>query len=224
MHVYVAGAGKLAKELLEGLVTRDGWSISRWDGRPIVDEKCIVVHAGSGREIVAISQFCQDTSSVLVELSTGSSLEASSPAFPVVICPNTNILMLKFMCMLERSGAMFKGSRIEIVESHQASKTSVPGTAVQIAHSLGAPIEEIVSVRSATQQLNDLHIPNEHLARHAYHRISIEDGPCKISMETRIYGETPYVSGVQQIIDAVRERELVCRVYSINEFIENAWV
>lgn len=224
MQVYIAGTGKLATELLEKLIPLKGLSIARWAGESNSNAKSIVVHAGSGREIGSITQFCSRTSSVLVELSTGSSLEGTHPSFPVVLCPNTNILMLKFMYMLERSGTMFTGCEIQITESHQASKTSVPGTAVQMAHSLGVRASDITSVRNPAQQAGELVIPNEHLSRHAFHRITIQDGPCTISMETRVYGDSPYASGVQQIIGAVNQRKLESRVYSITEFIENGWV
>lgn len=224
MQVYIAGSGKLASELLERLKTNNDLLVSRWPVEPDLNTHAIVVHAGSGREIGRIANFCARTSSVLVELATGSSLEGSQPNFPVVLCPNTNILMLKFMCMLERSGGMFKGSEIRITESHQASKTSVPGTAVSMANALGIRPSEIASVRNAEQQVAELDIPQEHLARHAFHRITIHDGPCAISMEARVYGESPYASGVRQIISATQQRELHPRVYSIYEFIENGWV
>lgn len=224
MHVFIAGAGKLATELLDKLPQGGPFTVSSWSGVPDAGARAIVVHAGSGREIGDIYGFCQRTSSVLVELATGSAMEGQQPSFPVVLCPNTNILMLKFMCMLERSGPLFAGSQISITESHQASKASVPGTAVAMAHALGLVASEVISVRSASQQSTDLHIPTEHLARHAYHRIQIHDGSCAISMETRVYGESPYVHGVQQLIAAIRQRPLQNRVYAINEFIQSGWV
>lgn len=224
MHVFIAGAGKLATELLDKLPQGEQFTVSSWPGVPDADARAIVVHAGSGREIGGICGFCQRTSSVLVELATGSAMEGFQPTFPVVLCPNTNILMLKFMSMLERSGALFAGSQISITESHQASKASVPGTAVAMAHALGLAASEVTSVRSASEQSSDLNIPTEHLARHAYHRIQIQDGSCAISMETRVYGESPYVHGVEQIIAALQQQPLQNRVYSVTEFIENGWV
>lgn len=224
MHVYIVGTGKLATELLEKLTPTNGLIVSRWPIETQANAKSIVVHAGSGRELSRIVDFCARTSSVLVELATGSLLEGAQPAFPLVLCPNTNILMLKFMCMLEHSGTMFKGCKIEITESHQAAKTSVPGTAVQLAKSLGVAESDINSVRHTSKQANDLKIPHEHLARHAFHRINIQEGPCSISMETRVYGDSPYASGVQQIVEAVHQRELQSRIYSITEFIESGWV
>lgn len=224
MQVFIAGAGKLSTELLEKLSPSNGLTISPWPAQPGSNAKSIVVHAGSGREMGAITDFCARTSSVLVELATGSSLEGSQPQIPVVLCPNTNILMLKFMCMLERSGAMFKGYQIQIAESHQSSKNSVPGTAVQMAKSLDVCSSEITSVRHAEIQASDLKIPIEHLDRHAFHRVTIQDDSCAISMETRVYGESPYASGVQKIVEAVLCRELQPRVYLITEFIENGWI
>jgi predicted nucleic acid-binding Zn ribbon protein len=224
MQVFIAGTGKLATELLHKLNSNNEYNVSPWFGEAVTEGRAIVVHAGSGREVNSISSFCGRTSSVLVELATGSSLEASNPDFPMVLCPNTNILMLKFMSMLERSGSLFKGSEINITESHQSSKTSVPGTAVSMANSLGVSASEITSVRNSSQQIADLDIPQEHLTRHAFHRIQIHDGQCSIAMETRVYGSSPYASGVQQIIAAIQQRALQARAYSINEFIENGWV
>ena len=224
MQVFIAGSGKLATELLDKLHPNKQFAVSRWSGEPENDARIIVVHAGSGREMGEISSYCQRTSSILVELSTGSAIDGAQTAFPVVLCPNTNILMLKFMCMLERSGSLFAGAQISITESHQSSKTSVPGTAVSMANALGLNPSGIKSVRSTLQQQTDINIPPEHLARHAFHRIQILDGPCAISMETRVYGDSPYADGVQQIIGAIQKLELQNRAYSINEFIENGWI
>lgn len=224
MHVFIAGTGKLATELLDKLHQSDQLTISPWLGVPEAVDRAIVIHAGSGRELDEICGFCQRTASVLVELATGTCVESLPRAFPLVLCPNTNILMLKFMCMLKRSGSLFNGSQISVTESHQASKASVPGTAVSMALDLGLDASGIISVRDGARQATELLIPPEHLARHAYHRIHIHDGSCSISMETRVYGDAPYVSGVQQLMAAIQQRPLQNCVYAINEFIENGWI
>ena len=128
------------------------------------------------------------------------------------------------MNMLQRSGQMFHGYEVQLTESHQATKTSVPGTAVQMANSLGLAQERIVSIRNASQQTDEYQIPEAHLNRHAFHRITLQDGPCSISMETRVYGDTPYANGVQQILKAIQNRSLEPRVYAITDFIENGWI
>jgi dihydrodipicolinate reductase len=159
-----------------------------------------------------------------MELATGSDMSGYSHNFPIVVCPNTNILMLKFMAMLASSGHYFKGYKLKIVESHQAGKTSVPGTAVNMAQSLHFPSEKIISIRDPIQQQELLKIETEHLARHAYHRIEIGDEGCSIAFETRVSNSAPYAEGVAKIISAVRSNTLENRLYDIMEFVENGWV
>ncbi|PFH29304.1 dihydrodipicolinate reductase C-terminal domain-containing protein [Burkholderia sp. JKS000303] len=235
MQVLVVGTGKLATELLRShqldpaichvMPWSDGMrdDAGRSDARRS-DARSIVVHAGSGRELPDAIAFCRATGSTLIELSTGSDLETGSHDFPVVLCPNTNILMLKFMSMLETSGHLFRDCNISVTESHQASKTSVPGTAVDIGQSLGVPAQAIRSVRDPAEQRDALQIPDDQLGRHAFHRIRIEDGACSLQFESRVHGASPYADGVSRIVDAVRQRDLERRRYSIVEFIRNGWL
>ncbi|WP_321804241.1 dihydrodipicolinate reductase [Burkholderia sp. BCC1993] len=225
MQVLVVGTGKLATELL-GSHRLDPATcrVMAWSDPARTETRSIVVHAGSGRELPAAIEFCRATGSPLVELSTGSELETGSYDFPVVLCPNTNILMLKFMSMLETSGHLFRDCRISVTESHQAGKTSVPGTAVGIAQSLGVPAQDIRSVRDPDEQRDALQIPDDQLGRHAFHRIRIEDGACSLQFESRVYGASPYADGVSRIVETVRQHELEPRRYSIVEFIRNGWL
>ncbi|AIO35691.1 hypothetical protein DM39_5817 [Burkholderia cenocepacia] len=225
MQVLVVGTGKLANELLAShRLDPATWRVLRWSDGSRLDTRSIVVHAGSGRELTAAIAFCRATASPLVELSTGSDLETGAHDFPVVVCPNTNILMLKFMSMLETSGALFRDCRISVTESHQAGKTSVAGTAVGIAASLGVPPADIRSERDPDVQRSELGIPDDQLGRHAYHRIRIEDGACSLQFESRVYGASPYAEGVSRIVEAVRQHDLDNRRYSIVEFIRNGWL
>ena len=224
MKVIVVGAGKLARELLDALPSGDVGEVLPWAAEGLPAEKSVVVHAGSGRELQAVAAYCAATQSPLVELSTGSTLEHAAESFPVVLCPNTNLLMLKFMAMLERSGHLFRGYRIGLIESHQAEKSSVPGTAVSMAQALGLAPGDIQSVRDAEVQQRVLQIAPEHLARHAYHQVLIEDGSCSVKLETRVYGDAPYAEGVARIVAAVRDRPLESRRYSVMEFIDHGWL
>lgn len=219
MNVYIVGSGKLASELLAEL---EVGNVIAWPDLP-AQERSIVVHAGSGRELKAVTEFCRSTGSTLIELSTGSVLESSQPDFPVILCPNINILMLKFMSMVHSSGAMFQGYNITVTESHQAEKSSVPGTAVYIAESLGQTEEDIRSIRDSEAQ-QAFGIPEQHLARHAVHKIEISDSVCSLSLESQVYGASPYASGVSALIKALDSRLLENRVYAINEFIEKGWL
>lgn len=223
MQVIIVGTGKLATELLNSLQTGQACPVVPWANRQ-PDQPGIVVHAGSGRELEAACAYCAATQSPLIELSTGSAIEQTTPTFPVIVCPNTNILMLKFMSMLAQCGPMFHGQNIQLLESHQAQKTSVPGTAVSMAQSLGLPASAIQSIRDPHTQHTELRIPEASLGRHAYHQIRIEDGDCSITLETRVFGETPYASGVAQIIAAIRAHTLENRIYPIMAFVQNGWL
>jgi 4-hydroxy-tetrahydrodipicolinate reductase len=224
MQVIVAGTGKLATELLNAPQVGGGSPPMPWSERGEAAGRCIVVHAGSGRALDAIAAFCQATRSPLIELATGSGIEAIAPDFPVVLCANTNILMLKFMGMLERSGHLFQGHPITLVESHQAPKASVPGTAVQLAHALGLETHDIRSVRDPLVQRNELHIPAAHLARHAFHRITIQDGGCSLTLESQVVGDAPYADGVARIVAAVQAHRLENRLYPVMELVHKGWL
>jgi 4-hydroxy-tetrahydrodipicolinate reductase len=205
MQVLVVGTGKLASELLDAHRLDPAtcrvipWSDTARNDAQRSDARTIVVHAGSGRELPAVIAFCEATGSPLVELSTGSELETGSHAFPVVLCPNTNILMLKFMSMLETSGHLF----------HE---------------SLGVRPEDIRSVRDPDVQRSEFAVADDQLGRHAIHRIRIDDGACSLQLESRVVGATPYADGVSRIVDAVRQHDLEHRRYSIVEFIRNGWL
>lgn len=184
----------------------------------------LIVHAGSGRELPEIIEFCKSTSSTLIELSTGSVLENTPQSFPVVICPNTNILMLKFMKMVQTTGPFYSGYNIQVIESHQSGKKSTPGTAVAIASSLGLSPDVVTSIRDPHTQASLLRIAPEDLNRHALHQIIIRDGGSQISLETRVHGDAPYAAGVSKIVLATLSHCLENRTYWIDEYIESGWI
>lgn len=224
MQIIVVGTGKLAIELLSSLTVDSDCLVTPWDNTAHSANKSIVIHAGSGRELGAVTAYCAATQSPLIELSTGSEVESAHYPFPVVVCPNTNILMLKVMSMLAKSGHLFRNHSIQLTESHQANKSSVPGTAVNMAQSLGLKDSDVRSIRDADVQREALKIPEAHLARHAYHQILIKDGECSLQLETRVYGESAYADGVARIIAAVRAHTLENRVYSVMEFVDLGWL
>lgn len=224
MQIIIVGSGKLATELLSSLGLSKTYQITSWPDGKNVATRSIVVHAGSGRELSSAVAYCRATASPLIELATGSDIERQSHGFLVVLCPNTNVLMLKFMLMLEMSGHLFRDCKVSLVESHQASKTSVPGTAVNIAQSIGIKAEDIRSVRDPDVQRTELQIPVDQLARHAYHQVRIEADGCELQLESRVYSASPYTDGVSRIIEVVLNHKLDHRCYSITEFLKNGWL
>ncbi|ENX44141.1 dihydrodipicolinate reductase C-terminal domain-containing protein [Acinetobacter sp. NIPH 2100] len=225
-NVFIIGSGKLANELLRGLDFNQQYTVLAWADRNNNEtETAIVIHAGSGRELKEAISYCKQTGSSLIELSTDLDYKQENWDIPVVLCPNTNILMLKFMNMIEKSGQNFSQYQISMIESHQANKTSVSGTAVAMAKSLRVQNHVIESVRDVKRQQFELAIPEQNLARHAYHRIQISDGKsCSIIFETKVLGDSAYVDGVKEIICAVGKNHLEKRLYDVMEFIDNHWI
>ena len=221
-HILIAGTGKLARELLTGLAPQ----AHAWNDRDAVNAPLVqaVVHAGSGRELPEILRFCREHSVPLIELSTGTDVASLAQGVPVVVCPNANLLMLKFMAMLSRSGPWFRHESIRLTESHQAGKTSVPGTAVALASSLGLSQQAIVSVRDPAQQSGGLGIPDADLGRHAFHRLEIGEGDCRLRLETLVTGASPYAEGVRRIVEATLAQPLEPRCHDVVEFIDKGWL
>lgn len=224
MRIAIVGRGRLATELLEELEPIEGVTLQPWDSIAATDPVAVVVHAGSGRELGQVMEFCERTQATLLELATGSAVENLVPSFPVVLCPNTNILMLKFMSMIAASGSLFRGHEISFEESHQSRKTSVPGTANAIAQSLGLPTESIRSERDPQRQMNEFAVPAEHLDRHAVHRISISDGGCTLRLEARVLGEAPYALGVGHLLRTLRSRQLAPGLHRIEQLVGDGWL
>lgn len=224
MLVTVVGSGRLATELIQHLEVAEGMTLEPWRNAGLAAGAAFVVHAGSGRQLPEVIAYCERIGSTLLELSTGSILEDASPGFPLVLCPNTNILMLKFMSMLAASGPLFSGYDISLLESHQHDKTSAPGTALALAESLGLKPESIVSERDPSRQMDVLAVPREHLSRHAVHRIRITDEECSLSLESRVMGSAPYARGVGQLLRALGHRTLERRLYRVEELISAGWL
>jgi 4-hydroxy-tetrahydrodipicolinate reductase len=219
MKLYIAGSGKLANAIINAQAFSKG-EILRWGAEYLqLNEPGIIIHAGSGRQLDECIAFCTRTKSVLVELSTGLKTETAEPDFPLVICPNTSILLLKTLKMLEVFGSAFKDYEVSITESHQQAKQTEPGTAYAFAESLGLPVGSISSVRDPQVQENQIGIPAEFLSKHAYHKIVIKDGLDELTIETKVLGHDSYAKGVKAIVDTVRKLHLENRRYTVLELI-----
>lgn len=221
MKVFVVGSGKLASAMLSAKATFQNCDLIPWESASQhASEQAIILHCGSGRQIAECIMFCEQTASTFIELSTGLETEHLTPDFPLVICPNTSMLMLKTMAMLGQFGKQFKDYNITLTESHQAAKQTEPGTAYNLANSLGFPVEQIISVRDQETQSAEIGIPDDFLGKHAYHKIVIQDGDDALTIETKVLGHASYAAGVRQIIDLVLNKNLENRRYNILEFMQ----
>lgn len=221
MKIFVAGSGKLAHAILTADLTVKGCEMVKWDAPSQQHpEKAMVVHAGSGRQLKECVEFCERTKSVLIELATGMETETMDPHFPLVICPNTSVLVLKTLQMLKTSGHHFKDYELSVTESHQATKTTAPGTALAFAHSIHCPSHQVISIRDPRVQRNTLGIPEEYLDKHAWHQIVVKDGLDEVTLQTRVLGHESYAKGVKQIIQAMLKNKLENKRYTILELID----
>lgn len=164
-----------------------------------------LVHAGSGRLLSEAIHFCSTYSTPLIQASTGQetfSILPQKPSFIFLEAPNLSIPILKFMHLMEQAARLFKGYDVQIKESHQASKKTVPGTALIMAQALGKNLNDIQSIRDVKEQEN-LGIPKEHLAGHAVHWINFKGSGAELLFQTKIFGRTAYAFGLIQIIQAL---------------------
>jgi 4-hydroxy-tetrahydrodipicolinate reductase len=222
IKIFVAGSGKLANAILSSGLSFQSCEILKWDTQyQTLDEKAILVHAGSGRQLKECMEFCARTKSVFIELSTGLETETLQSDFPLIICPNTSILVLKTLNMLKVNGRNFENYSISITESHQSTKKTEPGTAYAFANALKFPVDKIVSVRNPEMQQNEIGIPEEYLGKHAYHKIVIKDGNDEITIETKVLGHDSYAKGVKMIIEAALINSLESKKYTVLDLIAN---
>ncbi|MDP3998237.1 MAG: dihydrodipicolinate reductase C-terminal domain-containing protein [bacterium] len=130
-----------------------------------------------------------------------------------VIAPNMAVEVVRIQHAIEtlaqNAPGVFKDWRMEIKESHQASKKDVSGTAKALQaqlEQLGAVMEEdIISIRDLKIQ-EELGIKN--LSGHAYHWITLQspDGVSTLSFRTKIEGRQPYVNGTMVALKFLQEK------------------
>ncbi len=218
--VIIVGKGKLSSSLLLGLPEYlNGCKIDLWENNGLYpDADKVIVHIGSGRQFNEVISFCEKTGTPLIQGSTDIADDLSNATFTYIDSPNFNILMLKFMHMIKEYGVHFQKNDISITESHQESKKSMPGTAIEFARSLGFPSGNIASVRNPEVQKKQYGIPEEHLHLHAFHEIVIRDAGTSINIKTLVKGHESYVAGLAAIIRATEN--LDTRYYHIMDLMD----
>jgi len=222
MRIFVVGSGKLANAILTSDLLVQSYEIVKWKSQyQALNEKAIIVHAGSGRQLKECFEFCDRTKTVFIELSTGLETETMKSDFPLIISPNTSILVLKILNMIKVNGRYFENYEISITESHQSTKKTEPGTAYSFANSLKFPLDKIISIRDLGIQQNTIGIPKEYIDKHAYHKIVIKDGSDEVTIETKVLGHDSYANGVNMIIEAVLKNSLENKRYTILDLIDN---
>ncbi len=215
--VYVIGHGRLASKIhadLQAVAQQQHLplaSIGNWDNIPadISDiSRIVLIHVGSGRQFPDVLAFCQQHHTPLVQCATGIDYPENlfhDLDFTFVDAPNLSIPIIKLLYMLEQMGSLFREYDIAITESHQRAKTSLPGTALEIARLLRVNTQHIRSIRDEQIQESQLYIPPEHANQHALHVIEIAGDGCKITLRTEIYGLESYLIGLVKILQGIEK-------------------
>lgn len=203
MLIILAGRGKLAKALIKRFKKEKvDWVPWRTRMRePKSPRETVLIHVGSGIEMTAIKAFCTRYDIALIQGSSGMAKHFPEIAmFPAVSAPNFALDVVDFIAQLPMLAQRMKNAGIlpvGIVESHQSTKTTVPGTAQRMAEILGIPPNKITSIRDQDEQL-DRGIPRKHLKAHGYHWITFSGTGGKnsrIVISTQVNGREPYALG-----------------------------
>lgn len=219
-NIIIVGSGKLSESITKRLPEYiRSCSIDYWENNEqYPSDNKVIIHIGSGREFDEVISYCRKNKTPLIQGATDITGNYSDADFTYIDAPNLNILMLKFMHMIKRYGDQFSNERISITESHQESKKSLPGTAIEFAKSLGVDSREIKSVRDPEVQKKQYGIPEEHLNLHAFHEINIGDECTSINIKTLVRGHESYAAGLAAVINALDNLEN--RYYHIMDLID----
>lgn len=227
-NIVIAGHGSFAKSLIMDIPKAaaekglSGLRVIPWGEKGSQKlSNVLVVHAGSGRELKAIFSFAKKMACPVIQASTGGITEDDSDllGFTFIEAPNLSISMVKFLYALQEFGYLFSKDQVSITETHQSTKTTVPGTAVLMAKALGLESSLIKSVRDRKTQL-EMGVPKESLDGHAVHLINLKGpGGEKISFRTEILGRSSYAYGVMEIAKVVSELDK--RKYNVTDLIRD---
>jgi 4-hydroxy-tetrahydrodipicolinate reductase len=218
MNVVIAGSGKLAKCILECKDLQLQYTLQSWDNFDR-SQNAVIIHAGSGKQLGDIILYCSSNRCLLIQLSTGLEIGEYNETFPVIICPNISLLLVKFMYMLQKFGENFRDYEIQLTESHQSTKKSVPGTALHIADSLKLDRGKIITIRDKLRQQKELNIPDAFIDSHAYHEIKIKDNNVELVLKTSVYGHDGYAKGVEKLLKMVSDKSFENKLYNVTDLI-----
>ncbi|KAJ1701843.1 hypothetical protein LUZ63_001622 [Rhynchospora breviuscula] len=123
-----------------------------------------------------------------------------------VISPQMGKQVVAFLAameiMAEQFPGAFSGYKLEVMESHQATKLDTSGTAKAVIacfQKLGAifDINEIEMIRDPEEQINMVGVPEEYLSGHAYHvyNLTSPDETVSFEFQHNVCGRSIYAEG-----------------------------
>lgn len=123
-----------------------------------------------------------------------------------VISPQMGKQVVAFLAAMEIMADQFPGAfsgyKLQVMESHQASKLDTSGTAkavISCFQKLGVSFDlnEIKQIRDPEKQLEMVGVPEEHLSGHAFHMYHLESPDETVSFEFQhnVCGRSIYAEG-----------------------------
>lgn len=195
MHILIAGCGKLAQAIFAACQEFQV-SCAYFDPKAHRVAASVAVHAGSGKKLSELLDYCEPNFIPIIQASTGQTLP-SEVKIPVVDAPNLALPIVYLMALapdMHSRLCSLGAFNAHVKESHQEIKKSVPGTAVAFAKAVGLQPGDITSVRNPDAQ-RELEVPEEHLGRHGYHWIMWDFPDMQVELRTRVNGLRPYAVG-----------------------------
>ncbi|TVU30187.1 hypothetical protein EJB05_21797 [Eragrostis curvula] len=123
-----------------------------------------------------------------------------------VISPQMGKQVVAFLAameiMSEQFPGAFSGYKLEVMESHQATKLDISGTAkavISCFQKLGVQfdLDEVKQVRDPQEQVALVGVPEEHLSGHAFHmyHLTSPDGTVSFEFQHNVCGRSIYAEG-----------------------------
>ncbi|MEX0672530.1 MAG: hypothetical protein WDZ82_01440 [Candidatus Paceibacterota bacterium] len=225
MHILIVGCGKLASAIIAACEEHNV-SVSQYDPkqpRPMDDAVCI--HTGSGRQLDDALALCCDQGAPFIMASTGlheQPLFNAAKRIPVVRAPNLAFpviyLLNQLVQLRDYLEPQFFNWEAWVTESHQSTKTSVPGTLWKIQEILNIPNENTRSIRDRGEQLA-LGVPEENLDWHAWHMITVEVSGVPLEYSCKINGGAPYGHGAVAVAKLLRSSPFLPRIHDVIDLL-----
>lgn len=128
-----------------------------------------------------------------------------------VISPQMGKQVVAFLASLEIAAEQFPGAfagyNLQVMESHQASKLDISGTAkavISCFQKLGVSfdLEQVQKIRDPNTQMEMVGVPEEYLSGHAFHmyHLTSPDGTVTFEFQHNVCGRSIYAEGT---VDAV---------------------
>jgi 4-hydroxy-tetrahydrodipicolinate reductase len=128
-----------------------------------------------------------------------------------VIAPNMAKQIVAFQAMMEYAAksfpGVFSGWKLSVKESHQKTKADTSGTAKAVVASfnemgLDYKVDQIEKVRTESEQMEAMKVPEAHLNGHAFHTYSVDSADDSVHFEFQhnVCGRSIYAEGT---VDAV---------------------